>query len=96
MTPMSAFPSDDAPLSEWLRPLSAECESPRAVALFSGQQLPPRNKPAATKRKHRRKKVDKARVVQMRSDGYSIRDTATVLGVLPRTVVRALKEHDDK
>ena len=92
MKPMYQWPDADAPATEWRTP-SATLESPRAVALFTGQQLPPRKQNVSpVKVRKRAAKIDGPRAVAMRAEGYKVRDIATVLGVSSRAVERALKK----
>ena len=96
MTPMYCLPADDAPRSEWLRPVSAQMIT-RRISYFSddyraadhGAQGVMAQRMNKTRRK-RAAKINMPKFWRLRAQGVSVAKMATALGVSTRTIERAL------
>ena len=96
MTPMYDLPADDAPMTEWLRPVSALMVT-RRISYFSnddrsadhGTQGPMTQRMNKTRRK-RAAKIDMPKFRRLRALGVGIAEMADALGVSTRTIERTL------
>ena len=96
VTPMYHLPADDAPLREWLRPISALLIT-RRTSFFSnddraadhGAQGVMAQRMNKTRRK-RAAKIDMQKFRHLHDQGIGVADLAAELGVSTRTVERAL------
>ena len=104
MTPLYHLPADDAPLSEWCRPLSATLTT-RRTSYFSDNAIS--NNYGALAQKFRkiakaqklrkiakrpRMRIDEATVCRMRSQGVPVKLIADRLGVDQSGIYRVLKQ----
>ena len=102
MTPMYHLPADDAPLTEWLRPVSALLIT-RRTSFFSnddraadhGSQGVMAQRMNKTRRK-RAGKIDMAKFRRLRAQGVGVVEMSVALGVSARTIGRAMtmRRHD--
>ena len=97
MTPLYHLPADDAPLSEWCRPLSATLTT-RRTSYFSDQMGGDSNGTGALtqklrklQRKTRNTRIDKDAVRRMLRQGVSTIDISHRIGVNPNSVYRVVK-----
>ena len=96
MTPMYFLPADDAPLTEWLRPVSALLIT-RRISYFSnddrsavsGAQGVMAQRMNKTRRK-RAAKINMPKFRRLRAQGVGVAEMAVALGVSTRTIERAL------
>ena len=96
MTPMYCLPADDAPLTEWLRPVSALLIT-RRISYFSnddrsavsGAQGVMAQRMNKTRRK-RAAKINMQKFRRLHAQGASVAEMAAALGVSTRTIERAL------
>ena len=96
VTPMYCLPADDAPLREWLRPVSA-LFTPRRLSYFSDDDMAAERgtQGAMTQRmnKMRRKraaKIDMRQFLHLHDQGMAVAEMAVALGVSTRSVERAM------
>ena len=96
MTPMYDLPADDAPMTEWLRPVSALMVT-RRISYFSdddraadhgaqGIMAQRMNKP----RRKRAAKINMPKFRHLRAQGVGVAKMAAALGVSTRTIERAM------
>ena len=95
MTPMYCLPADDAPMTEWLRPVSALMVT-RRISYFSDDDRSAargaQGVMAQRMNKTRRKRVAKISMPKFRrlhAQGVGVAEMATALGVSTRTIERA-------
>ena len=94
--PMYCLPADDAPLTEWLRPVSSLLITRRS-SFFSnddrsadhGAQGVMAQRMNKTRRK-RAAKINMPKFWRLRAQGVGVAKMATALGVSARTIERAL------
>ena len=96
MTPMYCLPADEAPMREWLRPVSALMVT-RRISYFSNDDRAAdhgaQGVMAQRMNKTRRKRVAKINMPKfrrLRAQGVGAAEMATALGVSTRSVERAM------
>ncbi len=91
--PMRHWPAKDAPMREWVRPLSSLLNSPGNEVSSTGSGL--LSQRINKKRRKRAANLNLTEFGLLNAQGVSVAEMATRLGVSTRSVERAKRRRDD-